>query len=141
MSPTRTRLKFPSDVTRSNIEEDFARHSPLGGTEISTPAVSYGLLQGVLPASIPTRRHFSVLPGLALSIFFSTASIVGGTRGLIEQEPSVVLTRRPTVRRPISIAEARQIAIETIRAEAERYEAAAAREGVEFSELFGWKPE
>jgi hypothetical protein len=98
----------------------------------------------VEPAVVPKPINYrarAVIPGLALSLFLSTASILGDPLRILHRDASVVAGRRALQRRRISISEARQIALDAIRSEEARYSKAAEREGREFRRLFNWETE
>jgi hypothetical protein len=85
------------------------------------------------------RKYGGKWPALAVSVLLSTASVLNDPRPLIGPRDSSVSfgAFRPT-RRRISLAEARQIALETMRTAEERRARFATIEGEIFLMLYDW---
>lgn len=66
-----------------------------------------------MPTTAPGRR-LAVFPAFALSIFLSTASVFTDPRIIYPHDSSVTLARQRPARRPISLAEARLRALNTL---------------------------
>lgn len=77
-------------------------------------------------------------PAVALPVFFSTASVLNDPRTLFTRESSVTFAYQKPSRRRISLAEARQIALDSIIIAERRRARFAELEGVNFSTLYNW---
>lgn len=82
-------------------------------------------------------RHRLLVPGLVLSLFVTGGSALFEPRRALYGESSVTLSTRRPKRRPISLAEARARALETLRRAEDRWERFAAAEAESFRFLYG----
>lgn len=82
------------------------------------------------------RLYLGLGPLLALPMIFSTSTL--GVPPLLTQESSVILSRQRPNRRRVTLAEARQIALEVLRAAESERARFAQIEGLYFAELYEW---
>lgn len=112
---------------------------------VTSPAITYDLVDE--PALGPFRagwlRFVPIPPAMALSVFLSTASVLADPRTIFATDSSVLLEslRRGRQGRRVSLAEAREIALDAVRRARARSRAAAELEGADFRALFGWNDE
>lgn len=86
-------------------------------------------------------RYAGILPAVAMSIFFSAASVIIDPRTVFADESSVRLSSQRLSRRRISLAEARQIALDVLQLAEFRRGKFAELEGAQFISLYGWSVE
>lgn len=107
----------------------------------STEILSTASSTGSEPA-VPLRgwqiqkKYLGVLPAMALSLFFSGASVLFDPRGIFVRDASVVFTYQRPARRRITLADARQIALWTLHRAEERWDEFARREASQFAALY-----
>lgn len=114
---------------------------PVSSGSISTQSLGYAIEteEGYFGLR-PTRKHYAgILPAVALSLFFSTASVLNDPRiYVLYYDSSVRLSPQRADRRRISLAEARQIALDVVRIAEQRRAKFAELEGTQFVSLCGW---
>jgi len=85
------------------------------------------------------RWFAGLVPTVALSIFFSTASLFSDPRMMFSIDSSTVLGPQRPARRRISLAEARRRALQMVLLCENRRLNFAELEGREFEALYGWE--
>lgn len=121
--------RFESDSATVVLEEPEDRLSA------TTSTGSEGLRVALAREHAP-RRHLGLWPALALSLVTSGATVPNEPSVVFVGESSVVFGHQRPARRRVTLHEARQIALMTLRRAEERWEKCSDREAAVFMSLY-----